>query len=243
MDFIIIKHEKTVSTNLLAMKTIARGEAENGIVITADYQTGGKGTGNNIWESQKGKNLLFSLIITPHHIEPAKQFLITQIVSLSIVFTLKNQVPGIKIKWPNDIYAGEKKIAGILIQNTVSANKIAFSVIGVGVNVNQKKFSKEIPNPVSLMEIIKKETETDRLLQSLLNNFDRLYNRSTYDSKFIKAQYIKHLYRLGTYANYMAYGKLFKAKIKGITRFGQLVLEEENGNEKTFNFKEIVFVS
>ncbi len=243
MEYKILKYNKTESTNLSAMEMVAADKAENGLVLLTDFQTSGKGAGNNSWESENGKNLLFSIIITPENIEPAKQFLITQIISLAIVYSLKNNIPDIKIKWPNDIYAGDKKIAGILIQNIISANRIAFSIIGVGLNVNQKHFPKEIPNPVSILNLTKKETDRNKLLKIILKNFDNTYNLSINNAETINKEYLSYLYRYNTYSHYKAGKNTFEAKIKGITQYGQLILEEKNGKEKVFNFKEVTFVS
>jgi BirA family biotin operon repressor/biotin-[acetyl-CoA-carboxylase] ligase len=243
MKYKVLKYKEVTSTNTLAMQMIKEGKAGSGLVLSTDYQTSGKGSGNNIWVSKKGKNILFSMIISPENIEPSKQFLITQIISLAIVYSLKNIIDDLKIKWPNDIYAGDKKIGGILIQNTISLNTIAFSVIGVGINVNQRKFPREIPNPVSIINIINKTSDRDKLLHAILKNFDEIYRLSIDNQKEINAEYLKHLYRYNIFAGYKSGEKTFTAKITGITQYGQLVTEDIYGKERIFNFKEVTFIN
>ncbi|MCL2414818.1 MAG: biotin--[acetyl-CoA-carboxylase] ligase [Bacteroidales bacterium] len=171
----ILRLEELDSTNNYAKALIKEGKAEDGQVIYAVSQTAGRGQTSKIWESESGKNLTFSLIIEPKNIEAKDLPLLSQAVFDGIVNYLKTVVNSeeIRIKWPNDIYIGTKKISGILIENTIRDNQILFSVIGVGLNVNQTEFSKNAGNPISLSlinnELYDLEVEFEKLTVSIVN--------------------------------------------------------------------------
>ena len=155
MDWKIIHIDETDSTNhwLKSHQLIANSPEPT--AIWADYQTAGRGCGTNTWESERGKNLLFSMLIHPENLPANKQFQISMAISLAIVDALGQLVGDLSIKWPNDIYWRNGKIGGILIENTLKGNLIKESIIGVGLNVNQREFHSDAPNPVSLWQITK----------------------------------------------------------------------------------------
>jgi BirA family biotin operon repressor/biotin-[acetyl-CoA-carboxylase] ligase len=132
--------------------------------VVADYQTAGRGCGTNRWESERGRNLLFSLLIRPHGLSANRQFHLSMAISLAISETLGQHVGDVSIKWPNDIYWRDGKIAGILIEHTLQGALIKDSIIGVGLNVNQREFRSDAPNPVSLWQISGQETNREELL-------------------------------------------------------------------------------
>ena len=174
----IIHLSQTTSTNSYAKKYIEEHQAGEGTIIVAHEQTSGRGYGENTWESEPGKNLTFSLILYPVFIKAADFFRISQFVSLGLVDVLEKHLSeGISIKWPNDIYYKDDKIAGILIENSILRDKIDSSVIGVGLNVNQEVFA-HAPNPVSLKQITGKEYDLEILLEemvrSILNRYDQM---------------------------------------------------------------------
>ncbi|NOX87001.1 MAG: biotin--[acetyl-CoA-carboxylase] ligase [Chlorobi bacterium] len=245
MDFRIIHREQVGSTNDHAQERITKGVAAGGDVIWADEQTRGRGHDNNQWESAKGKNLTFSLILRPHFVEPAKQFVLTQLVSLAILNLLEKHIEKmIKIKWPNDVYVENEKIAGILIQNTLSGSVIDYSVIGIGLNVNQEHFLSDAPNPVSMIRFTCHEIRLKKLLDELLSIIGRMYGKLQSPAFYSELHdiYLDHLFRYEEWADYMANGEIFRAMITGINQFGQLKLKTEEGEEKIFGFKEVEFV-
>ena len=136
-----------------------------GLVIYTDFQSAGKGQPGNAWESSKGMNLLFSVMLHPIQVHMDELFLISQLVSVAIKNALDEYTTNITIKWPNDIYWNDKKLAGILIENSLQGNKIMSVVIGIGLNVNQKLFLSNAPNPVSLFLITGKRQNRKQLLQ------------------------------------------------------------------------------
>ncbi|MBQ7773428.1 MAG: biotin--[Bacteroidales bacterium] len=132
----------------------ARREAEEsceGSVWIADFQTAGRGQRGNRWESRKGENLTFSILFKPEFLPPHKQFLISQVCAVGIYRYLAGKGMPASIKWPNDIYIGNKKICGILIENSISGDKLSVSIAGIGLNLNQTQFASDAPNPTSLL--------------------------------------------------------------------------------------------
>ena len=247
MRFEIIHTDKTGSTNELAMQKIMSGKAYEGIIYVADYQTNGKGTGNNSWESEPGKNLLFSMILKPVFIEPARQFMLTQIISLCLKELLENEIKNskISIKWPNDIYAGREKIAGILIQNIIQGNEYSYAVAGIGINVNQEIFLSGAPNPVSIIRLTGRKTDTEELLKKFLSLFEKKYGDYTFTAQNLDEQYKKALFRYkkpGMYFDRTTNEK-FEAMIEDVNSFGQLLLRKpDDRSVRIYNFKGVEFI-
>ena len=246
MEF--LRFEELDSTNNHAKTLIAEGKAKDRQIIYAVSQNAGRGQASNAWESESGKNLTFSLIIEPRTIEPKNQFLISQAVSVGIVNFLNHRGglktrPQINIKWPNDIYVGMKKIAGILIENTIQHNQILFSVIGVGLNVNQTEFSKNAGTPTSLSLINELqydlETELKELTACIVKELDYLPIDS---GKKCQTQYFEHLLFLNEKREYIVRGEKIVGKIIGVNGFGFLQIQTKNGTVLECDLKEIVYV-
>jgi BirA family biotin operon repressor/biotin-[acetyl-CoA-carboxylase] ligase len=246
MNFEIIHLETVDSTNKFALDFAETSAIKNGLVIWADEQTAGRGHGENSWESKSGKNLTFTLVIKPLYISPARQFTITQMVSVALQNTLEKFTGrnDIRIKWPNDIYAGNKKLAGMLIQNVIKGEELDLSVIGIGLNVNQQQFNLRVPNPVSIIHLIKKETERKHLLQEFLKEFQNEYEKSGSPlfQEMIGKSYFEKMYLFNEWANYKAGDEIIGGKIKGVGPYGHLILVLENGEERQFGFKEVELI-
>ena len=247
MEFTLIKHHHLESTNAEAHRLYQSGKAENGMVIIAEEQSNGKGHGDNAWESEPGKNLTFSILFKPAFIEPAHQFAITQIISLSLWEVLDSilRKKKVTIKWPNDIYVGDKKIAGVLIQNFIKANSIDLSVIGVGLNVSQKHFFSDAPNPTSIILESGMECPHDNLLEDILETFAQYIERFNVPSSFtaLTKSYLEKLYRIDGNAIYKDKNGLFSATISGISEYGHLLLTDNQGVQRSYGFKEVEFVN
>jgi len=243
MKFDLQYFESLPSTNLKAGRDIQEGTAHHGMVIQAGDQTQGKGNGTNQWESKKGKNLTFSLIIEPHFLQPAEQFILTQVISMALYETIRKilQPESLFIKWPNDLYYNKKKIAGVLIQNYVKGQQINFAIIGVGLNVNQQTFLSDAPNPASLIHFTKKEMNISSLLDEILNAFERNYGTLHDQQKRIELhqKYLEHLYLRNQWSNFSDISGTFSGKITGINDYGQLLIEDRDGNQRVFGFKEV----
>ncbi|EJW92691.1 biotin-[acetyl-CoA-carboxylase] ligase, partial [gut metagenome] len=167
--------DETNSTNSLIRQMMSDGMMPEGSVVVANFQTAGRGQVGNVWESEAGKNLLFSMVIYPSFMSANRQFLISQIAALSVKETLDQYTDGISVKWPNDIYWRDKKICGMLIENDLSGHDLSDSIIGVGINVNQEAFHSDAPNPVSLLQIIDREVDCDEILESFRRRFYNYY--------------------------------------------------------------------
>lgn len=246
MQFNIIHIPKLESTNSYAQQLIESGELHEGDVILTQYQENGRGQGDNFWESEPGSNLLVSIILEPKMIPPSQQFVLTQLVSLVLVDLIKEYViiEEVKIKWPNDIYVNNRKIAGILFQNFIKGNEIEFSIAGIGINVNQKKFYSGAPNPISIIHHSDQPIDLNVLLNKLLDKIGDNYETYKLKQNFqeLNSRYILNLFRYNEWATYSDGNNFFKGKIIDIDEFGRLKVKLKSGKEKKFGFKEIEFV-
>lgn len=248
MDFQIIHIDETDSTNHWLASQVGSpfvGDVPTkGLptckVVVADYQTGGKGCGTNSWESERGKNLIFSILIHPKEISANQQFHITEIVSVAMCKTLRHVLgPSyrVTIKWPNDIYVGDRKICGILIENHLQGHTINDSIIGIGLNVNQQKFKSDAPNPVSLYQLTGQETDRNMLLKIFLQIFDKVYcNKTTCFA------YRNMLFRKGKDHLYKTKTTCFTARLTDVLPDGRLLLVDQEGQERLYAFKEVQFI-
>lgn len=239
----IIHLAETSSTNTYIKGIEDKADLADGTIFYTNFQTGGRGQRGNSWESEQGKNLLFSLIIHPFHIHPTEHFIISQTIAIAVAETLTKHVAEIAIKWPNDIYYQDKKIAGILIENELQDETIVNSVIGVGININQLEFHSNAPNPISLAQITDQNYDLIAILKEIQKNFLYLYANSIDPNNTIRDTYKDLLYRKKGYHTYRTPdGEIFDAKIKDIQKDGLLVLELEDKTIKKFAFKEISHV-
>ena len=235
---------KTDSTNKHTIREIADNEIEDGTVFLAYEQTEGRGQMKNRWESEAGKNLTFSIFLRPDFLPVNQQFMISKVVCLGLKFFLQHHVNDpITVKWPNDIYVNDKKICGILIENAVMNKQICYSVVGIGLNINQVSFHSDLPNPVSLKIITGKDYNTDELLTELLYEIDSYYTLlKTGLTNEIDSSYVNSLYMLGTTGMFRDKDRQFCGTIKGINNIGQLIVEDVEGVSRVYQFKEVEFL-
>lgn len=244
-----ISLDETVSTNqYLQQLCNERGSQVAPLTtVTAEYQSAGKGQRGNSWESEAGKNLLFSLVLYPTFIEARHQFLLSQIVSLSIKESLSRWSDEITIKWPNDIYWREKKICGILIENDLAGIHIGRCICGIGLNVNQTTFLSDAPNPVSLRQITGQEEDRQKLLEDILQRIAIYYQSAEaepYDTfaQEVSVRYARSLFRRRGYHPYEDANGRFRARLLRVEPDGRFVLEDEQGKERTYLFKEVQYL-
>lgn len=212
-------------------------------VATAEYQQCGRGQAENRWESEQGKNLLFSIRLHPHGIEPSEQFLLSQAISVAVKRALEDFASPIRIKWPNDVYYGDKKLGGILIENDLMGHRILNSIIGVGLNINQKVFREGAPNPVSLKNIVGHEVERRFVLERVVGHFVRLLGQlDTTGKDELRRAYAESLYRHEGIHDYRDAEGDFRARMEGVEPDGHLLLRDEQGNLRRYAFKEVTFV-
>ena len=231
------------STNNYANHLVLSKAADEGTVVLAQHQKKGRGQQGNSWESEAGKNLLASFILFPEFLTAANQFYLSKIISLALVDFLKPETENVTVKWPNDIYIQNRKVAGILIENSVKGRFLSSSIIGIGLNLNQLEFVSDAPNPVSLKQITAKNYDVEKVAVQIWEHFNIWYGKlQTGHFKEIDTAYFKTLFRGNEWSLFSKQGKFFEAKIIGIGEFGQLILEARNGTISKYMFKEVEFV-
>ena len=235
MDFKVVHIDETDSTN----RWLKDQRSLDVSVVVADYQTAGKGCGSNSWESERGKNLTFSVLLHPEEIPASCQFRISEIVSVALCKVLEQYLSPLTIKWPNDIYVGDRKICGILIENRLQGSSILDSIVGIGLNVNQTIFLSDAPNPVSMIQLLGHETDREELLQLFLKELEAVY---AMDIESLSADYRQRLYRKDGFYDYQDAGGVFKAKLLNVQDDGRLVLLDTDGKARYYAFKEVSFI-
>ncbi len=240
----LLYYDTLSSTNTEASVLLKNEDLPEGTVVHSEFQKSGKGQAGRRWESERGKNLLFSVILYPESVKPEEQFIISMTISLGICDFIDRYYQGSKIKWPNDIYIDNNKIAGILIENSLTGSLIKNSVAGIGLNVNQEVFPEDIPNPVSLKLVTGMELNTGEVLKELLSDLDKRYKQMLYGARNkIREEYISRLYKLNEWCSYKSSEKTFIGRIRDISEYGQIIIEDEKGNYKQFSFREVHYIS
>lgn len=218
---------------------------DNLSVIAAVSQTAGRGQRGNRWLSKPGDNLTFSLLLRPEKLPAREVMALTCLATLAVRDTLRDEgVPAV-IKWPNDIYVGKKKICGMLVENSLDGADIDWSVIGIGINLNQTEFPGEILNPVSLKRLTGRTYELEPFLEKVCGVMEKRLPElaSTESRNGLREAYEQDLFQKDISANYrdLATGEEFIGTIRGITPEGLLRIEAE-GRERTFGFKEVGYI-
>lgn len=245
-DIVIENIAETTSTNDYLDCRCREKQLEEFHTIAAECQTAGKGQRGNTWESEPGKNLTFSTVLYPTKLRVEKHFMLSVLAATSVLRALSRYAQGFSIKWPNDIYWNNRKIGGILIENELEGKKVCRSIIGIGLNLNQRHFCSDAPNPVSLYQIIGKEIERQEMLQNILHELAAGYpavnSEDENRTNALFGFYLEHLYRnRGRHVYRDAQGE-FRAELQGILPDGRLCLKDEQGNIRTYAFKEVAFV-
>ena len=240
----IIHLPETESTNQ-SLRLLSDAESlPNQSILWTDYQTKGRGQAGNSWESESGMNLLCSILFYPDRLPANRSFSILELASLSVKYTLDKYVPGISIKWPNDIYWENRKICGILIENDLSGDMVSRSIIGIGINLNQAEFKSEASNPVSLRSITGHIYDRRKILEQLRAEFEWLVQelgKKATDS--LHQRYCAALYRRDGFYPYQDAEGCFEARIHAIEPSGRLILERKDGRLSCYDFKEVAYLS
>ena len=236
---------ETASTNSYTTRMAAM--LPTGTVIHTPRQTAGRGQRGNSWEMEPDKNLAFSYLLKNPAVAPAEQFYISEAASLAVVDALSEILPGVTVKWPNDIYYGDRKLAGMLIEHSLTSSKISQTIIGIGLNVNQQKFISDAPNPVSLSQITGREHDLTELLHAICNRIEEYTTFERYDAEafaVLHSRYMAHLYRHDGAMHPFALpgGEQIEATIANVHRDGILTLRHADGTMHDYAFKEVAFV-
>lgn len=248
---------ETESTNTF-LRSFRADEEQRITLVTATNQTDGRGQRGNSWESEPGKNVVFSLLVHPRFINPLEIFSLSEAIALAVCQTVNETLryedetaeayetlcyeDEVAVKWPNDIYVGKKKICGILIENTLRGSHVEDAIIGVGLNVNQRVFTSDAPNPVSLYNLTNKEHSINEVLHSVIERFDTLYKKlENGQQQEVHEEYMKHLFRRTGIHKFRDECGDFCASIAEVESSGHIVLLDTDGNHRRYAFKEVSF--
>ena len=283
-EFRMMELDEVTSTNDF-LKSYRPMQERRMTLVTAEYQTAGRGSGQNHWESQRGKNLLFSLLTHPRHIPAERMFVLSEVLALAIrqaaialcgewngnsgewrvesgernVLDLQNNTQGenvsslhsplstlhlkMRIKWPNDIYYGDRKLCGMLIENELRGTVVERCVMGVGINVNQTEFASDAPNPVSLAQILGHEVERRFVLERIIEYFTRYYSWTEQGrADELHQMYLGHLYGKDEKRHFIDKDVEFQGTIVDVEPTGHLIIVDEKGEKRRYAFKEVQYV-
>ncbi len=241
MEEKIIRLKEIDSTNRF-LRELKDEQEDEMVVAVADFQTAGKGQGSHTWESEAGKNLLFSIKVNPRWVPVRQQFLLSMAGAIAIKEALETYVDGITLKWPNDVYWNDKKISGTLIETSIDSKGIKTCIFGIGINVNQEAFHSDAPNPVSLRQILGHEVDKDELLQKVIEGFRRYYEllrRADYMD--VSGIYHLSLYRRKGFHRYEDADGDFEGAFVEVEDDGHLILHDKQGVIRSYSFGEVKF--
>ncbi|HET6243994.1 MAG: biotin--[acetyl-CoA-carboxylase] ligase [Bacteroidetes bacterium] len=237
----LIQLDKVESTNIFASELISNSFVPEGTLITAKEQTLGRGQRGTSWISEPGKNIILSVVLKPAFLSVTNQFQLNKALALAVRdlflhYTLNN----VTVKWPNDIYINDAKLAGILIQNQIKNAFITYSIVGIGINVNQEKFPWDIPHANSLKNITGIDYNLNECIEKLCEYIEKRYLqlRSNFT---IDTEYLQNLYKFDQQADFLVNEQFVKGKITGITTQGKLVVTHSENCIKHYDLKEIKF--
>jgi len=246
---VYLRFDELPSTNdytLDLLAATANNRPPEGAVVRAAIQSAGRGQYGSRWESAHGENLLLSVLLYPVWLEIGAQFYLSMATVLALRDTAEASISSLAgglftVKWPNDLYAGDRKCAGILIQNALSGNHLQSSVVGIGLNVNETDFHPDVPNATSLALVSGQKMDPDLVADTLFECLERRYLQLKSGQRAaLKAEYERHLFRFGVLAPYSRPdGSHFEGTIRGVTNEGRLRMESADGREETFGLKEL----
>ena len=228
------------STNVEVRRRLEAGEPLPELtLVDADNQTQGRGQRGNSWESEAGQNLSFSLVCHPQWVKASEQFVLSQAIALAVA----ENVDGTTVKWPNDIYIGDRKVSGTLIECDLRGSQIETCIIGTGVNVNQTEFRSDAPNPVSMAQVAGHTFDRETLLQAIVQRFVLYYEKiRNGQADEVRQAYRQCLYRRTGFHPYADAQGEFLAEIADVERTGHLILRKEDGTLHRYEFKEVRFL-
>ena len=241
---VLHQYDDLDSTNALAFEMASKSNPIEGTAITTHYQSEGKGQIGSTWHSEPFMNLLTSIILTPRFLSLKDQFYLNIISSLAVCDVLEHYfINDLAIKWPNDVYVGNQKIGGILVQSILEKASMKYAILGIGLNVNQTLWPAELPNPIAMKMVDGNDIPLEEVRQLLYQKLEYRYlslKRAKY--KELLEEYLELLYKKDVFSNFDQDGKQFMGTIRGIDEEGRLVIEMPNGTFKNFRFRSIRFL-
>jgi BirA family biotin operon repressor/biotin-[acetyl-CoA-carboxylase] ligase len=241
----LVSLKEVDSTNTFLKNILSNSKpVPDGTVIMAETQYAGRGQRENMWHAEPGKNLTFSLLLKPGFLSAQQQFDLTRAVSLGVYDALYPLLrDSLKIKWPNDIYYGDKKLGGMLIENILHGSQIKSAIIGIGLNVNQENFPDNAVNATSIKNILQRDYELKNILAEICNNIEAYYlHLKAGRFEHVRNIYLSRLYWLNEQRQFKSNGQVFDGVIKNVKDNGLLVIDQ-NGGEQVYNLKEIEFLN
>lgn len=236
-----VRLQETDSTNRYARELAA--ELPSMTIVTAEHQTAGRGQGSNRWESEEGKNLLFSILVRPTQVRADEQFILSMAEALAVreaVCSLVGREEEVTLKWPNDLYWRDLKLGGTLIETVLEGKHVRQCIFGTGLNVNQETFLSDAPNPVSLKNIVGHDFDREALLQQVAEKFGQYYQLVEQgDAETIRTRYHAALYRRHGFHPYEDRQGRFEARTVEVQGDGRLLLEDRDGRRRAYWFKEV----
>ncbi len=239
--FKVLEYEELDSTNNQAEK-LGWSLLEDKMVVLTRKQTQGRGQIGNRWESEPEKNISMTVVFRPEELVAGEQFAISMVIALGACDFISRYVEGCSVKWPNDIYVGDKKISGILIEHAIMGAYVGGSLCGIGVNINQERFLSDAPNPVSLFQLTGVELPLEKALEELLACIGKRYEQ-VYDYAALERDFLQVMYRRSGEFDWEDENGSFRASIAGVNEYGQLILKDSKGMERVYGFKEVAYKS
>lgn len=236
----IIEFKELSSTNDYAVEITRQKYVPDFTVVRSDFQTKGRGQIGNAWVSNAGENLLFSVVLHPTHIPANNQFILSQSVALAVRNTVSCFCEDVYVKWPNDVYVGQEKIAGILIENLLSGKIIETSIVGIGLNVNQTEFL-GVPNPTSLCKHVGQRLECGKILELFLDCLRKYYTLANGNAENIREEYLQNLYLRETPNLFRDSVGTFMGTIVSVDVDGRIHIVDDSGLERKYYFKEVEY--
>lgn len=239
----LLEYDSLDSTNTFTQNLVSKSNPTEGTVVFTGHQTAGKGQYGRKWESKPSQNITLSIILKPNFLKVSDQFYLNIITSLAVANTIEYYIkPHANIKWPNDIYIGDKKACGILIQNNISGHHLLSSIVGIGLNVNQELFHPDIPNPTSIKLSTGLSHNIAEITETLFGEFESAYLKLK-DEMYIDLmeEYQSRMYKLGELSNFKIEDRVIQGSIHSINEHGQLVIEID-GKMQNFSKTEIQYL-
>lgn len=238
--FDVWEYEEAGSTNAVA-EAIPLAELKDRMAVLTWRQTQGRGQAGNHWESAPDRNIAVTLVLRPERLEAVRQFAVSMVIALGCRDFVSRYVDQVRVKWPNDIYVGDRKISGILIEHRIAGEHVQVSLCGIGLNVNQSDFLSDAPNPVSLYQLTGRELPLAEALSGLLECIGMRYGQLA-DYGLLEKEFRHHLYRARGVYPWEDENGAFRASVTGVDEYGQLILRDTEGKERIYAFKEVKYL-
>ena len=235
----LVYREEVDSTNNYLQQMIREERPPEGAAVITAHQSGGRGQRSNVWRSQPGKNLLCSIYLKPRFLKPHESFMLNKLVSVSVIKAIRNLgIKNVAVKWPNDVFIGNRKAGGVLIETGIKAKAINSAVIGIGININQTDFYGEA-RATSLALECGQQIDADEVFVRLCGNLERGYMNLKKDLSDPEKEYHEFLWGKNDFHLYQTAEGKQQLKVKRVTTEGFLVSEDHGGKQHIFEKYEL----